>query len=83
MHGFLNVILAATLLYSGGAAGEALHMLEEEDPAAWRATPDAVRSRASQWDADQLRTVREKFFMSFGSCSFEEPIRDLEVLGWL
>jgi len=82
MHGFLNLLSAATLLYSGGEAGEALRTLEEEDPHAWRVTPEAIRCRAFQWTADQLRTVRERFFLSFGSCSFTEPIRDLEALGW-
>jgi hypothetical protein len=83
MHGFLNVLFAAALLYSGGAAGEALHALEEEETAAWRVTPDAIQCRAFPWTADQLRTVREEFFLSFGSCSFTEPVRDLEALGWL
>ena len=83
MHGFLNVLLAAALLYSGGAAGEALRTLEEEDAGAWRVTPDAIRCRAFEWTADQLREVRSRFFLSFGSCSFVEPIRDLEALGWL
>ena len=32
MHGFLNVLFAAALLYFGGAAGEALKTLEEERP---------------------------------------------------
>jgi hypothetical protein len=83
MHGFLNMLFAATLLHSGGAAGEALHILEEEDPAARRVSPDAIQCRTFQWTADQLRAVREHFFLSFGSCSFTEPVRDLEVLGWL
>ena len=82
MHGFLNVLFAAALLYSGGTAGEALKMLEEVDPGAWRVTRDAIRCRAFEWNTEQLRTVRERFFMSFGSCSFEEPISDLEALGW-
>ena len=83
MHGFLNLAFAATLLHSGGTAGEALHVLEEEDPKAWRVSRDAIECRAFRWDIDQLRAVREKFFISIGSCSFEEPIRDLESMGWL
>jgi hypothetical protein len=30
-----------------------------------------------------LSRTRKEFLISFGSCSFEEPIRDLEALGWL
>ena len=83
MHGFLNLAFAAILLHFGGMAGEALHILEEEDPHAWKVAPDAIHCRALRWSADQLADTREKFFISFGSCSFEEPIRDLESLGWL
>lgn len=82
MHGFLNVLFAAALLYSGGAAGEIVHALEEESPTAWRVAQDLIRCGTLEWTADQLRMVREQFFMSFGSCSFVEPIRDLEALGW-
>lgn len=83
MHGFINLACAAVLLYSGGTAGEALHTLEEEDPDAWRAEPDAICCRAFRWTTDQISEARKKFLISFGSCSFTEPIRDLEVLGWL
>jgi hypothetical protein len=83
MHGFLNLALAATLLHFGGTVGEALKTLEENDPGAWRISRDLVRCRAFAWSADQIREVRERFFISFGSCSFDEPIRDLEALGWL
>lgn len=83
MHGFLNLAFAAVLLHFGGTAGEALHTLEEEAPGAWQVSPDAIRCRAFRWDIDQLRAVREQFFISIGSCSFEEPIHDLELLGWL
>jgi hypothetical protein len=31
----------------------------------------------------QLSSARRKFAISFGSCSFEEPIQDLKGLGWL
>ena len=83
MHGFLNLAFAATLLNLGGSAGEALHILEEEDPQAWLVSADAIGCRGFRWDVDQLRAVRERFFISIGSCSFEEPIRDLESMGWL
>jgi hypothetical protein len=33
--------------------------------------------------AEQIREAREKFAISFGSCSFVEPIEDLGKLGWL
>jgi hypothetical protein len=83
MHGFLNFAFAAVLLHHGGAGGEALHILEEEDRHAWRVAPDAISCRAFLWNRDQLADTRKNFWHRFGSCSFEEPIRDLEAMGWL
>jgi hypothetical protein len=83
MHGFINLICAAALLHFGGDAGEAEQVLAEESPSAWRVTPEALAWRSHSWSVDQLSETRKQFFVSFGSCSFEEPIRDLEALGWL
>jgi hypothetical protein len=82
MHGFMNLLCAATLIHSGGDAAEAETLLEEQDPGAFRVTPRAISWRSHVWDADHLSRTRRKL-ISFGSCSFEEPIRDLEALGWL
>jgi hypothetical protein len=82
MHGFMNLLCAATLIHSGGDAAEAETLLEEQDPGAFRVTPRAISWRSHVWDAEHLSRTRRKL-ISFGSCSFEEPIRDLEALGWL
>jgi len=83
MHGFINLCYAAALVYFGGEVGEAQRLLEEEDPATWKVKDEAIGGRAFHWSADQLSEVRREFLISFGSCSFEEPIHDLEALGWL
>jgi hypothetical protein len=82
MHGFVNLMCAAALIHSGGDADEAEQILEEQDPAAWTLTPQAIAWRSHCWTVDHLSETRKKF-VSFGSCSFEEPIRDMETLGWL
>ena len=82
MHGFLNLACAATLLHSGWSVDEAVDTLEEEDPSAWDASLDVIRCRNFAWSSAPLRDMRS-FFTSFGSCSFTEPIHDLESLGWL
>lgn len=83
MHGFLNVCSAAALVYFGGEARDAAALLDEQDSSAWRVTPDALHWRDRSWTVDQLAEMRKQFLVSIGSCSFEEPIRDLESLGWL
>jgi hypothetical protein len=83
MHGFVNLVCAAAMLYFGGSQEDAGRLLDEGDRTAWKITPDSIAWRSHRWSADQLRTVRREFLISFGSCSFEEHIRELEELGWL
>ena len=83
MHGFLNLCCAAALLHFGGEAAEAKVLLEEENPNALRVDPREITWGAFCWSEEQLRTVRAEFFISFGSCSFTEPIEEMEALGWL
>jgi hypothetical protein len=54
--------------------------------------PLALRSsstvRGIDWngyriDASEIRELRRTFFLSFGSCSFAEPVADLERIGLL
>lgn len=82
MHGFLNLCCSAALLYFGGEVNQAVVLLDEQDPGAWHITPDTIAWRNVRWSTDQLRSVREKFLTGFGSCSFAEPMDDLEALGW-
>ena len=83
MHGFVNLLCAAALVWFGGAKDEVVQLLEEQDSQAWRVTADAIYWRGRHWSANELREVRERFLKCVGSCSFAEPVRDLEALGWL
>jgi hypothetical protein len=83
MHGFINIFCAAALIHFGGNIVEATAILDEQDMRAWRLAPGAIGWRFYCWTADHISETRKKFFRSFGSCSFEEPLRDLEELGWL
>jgi hypothetical protein len=83
MHGFVNLTAAAALLYFGGTVDEAEQLLAEEDQTAWHVSGDSLRWRDRTLTTDQLAAVRQHFFMSIGSCSFEEPVQDLKSLGWL
>ncbi len=80
MYGFLNVFLAAGWAWKGASREEIVQILEERDPAAFDFREDAVRWRGQSLSAAQIREMRERFAISFGSCSFEEPIAELEAL---
>jgi hypothetical protein len=83
MHGFANLCCVAALLYFGGDVDEARHLLAEEDSTAWQVKAESLCWRDRSWTTEQLAALRREFFISIGSCSFEEPIHDLESLGWL
>jgi hypothetical protein len=83
MHGFVNLVCAAALIHFGGDEDEARILLNEEDATAWSISPDTIGWRSFQWCTEQLSEVRQRFFISFGSCSFVEPMHGLEALGWL
>lgn len=76
MHGFLNVFLAAAL------PDDAEAVLRETDANSFAFDDDGVTWRGRRVTNDELRAMRE-LAISFGSCSFEEPIQDLKALGWL
>ncbi len=84
MFGFFNVFLAAALLVTGRAeAGELAALLEEANPRAFVFDDGGVTWRDLRLDTARLSRVRESFALAFGSCSFEEPVADLERLGLL
>jgi hypothetical protein len=83
MHGFMNLLCASAHVWFGGDAVEAAQLLEEQNRQAFQVTADSIRWRSWIWSVDQVRQVRERFLIRIGSCSFTEPIRDLETLGWL
>lgn len=83
MYGFLNVFLAATLLFDGTDESELLPLLEEGDAATLEIRDDSLSWRGHAVSAAEIAGARESFAVSFGSCSFEEPVGDLTKLGML
>ncbi len=84
MFGFFNVFLAAAFMVTGRAeAGEVAGILEESNARAFAFDDGGVTWRDLRLDTARLSRVRESFAVSFGSCSFEEPVADLEKLGLL
>lgn len=80
MHGFLNVLLASAFAWHGERQIEPI--LSETDPSAFRFDEQA-HWRDKSLTVEQLQETRGKFMHSVGSCSFEEPVQDLQALGLL
>jgi hypothetical protein len=80
MHGFLNVFLAAAFLRAGIDPALAVEMLEEQSVQAFHFDLDGVGWRQHRIGHQELAAARRDFAISFGSCSFTEPVDDLRSL---
>lgn len=83
MHGFLNVFLAAAGRRAGFDDGALEAMLEERAVDAFHLDDDGLTWRGRRLDAEHLAATRAEFANSYGSCSFAEPVQDLQDLGIL
>jgi hypothetical protein len=96
-HGGTGWDVAAALAHQGGAGEDVAAALAHHGGTRWdvEATLQETSAEAFRWDADgvswhenrlstaQIAAARAQFAISFGSCSFEEPITGLHALGWL
>jgi hypothetical protein len=83
MYGFLNVFLASAFMAAGLGDRSAGELLEEQDRDSIRFDDSGVEWKGRRLGLDAIRRSREEGIVSFGSCSFTEPIGDLESLGLL
>jgi hypothetical protein len=83
MHGFLNLFLAAAFVRQGVEAAEAADLLEEDELRVFRIGEGKIGWRRRSVDFREIEAARSGFALSFGSCSFEEPVADLKDLGLL
>lgn len=79
MHGFLNLLAAAALAPRVDRQTLA-RIVAEEDAGAFRFEPASFHWRDERIDAAALVACRKTGFVSYGSCSFAEPIEDLVAL---
>ena len=47
----------------------------------WKVGDD--RDTEFEIDAEKIENARKKSMISYGSCSFQDPIDDLTQLGWM
>jgi len=83
MFGFLNVFLAAAFARTGLTARELAMLLEEGDVTAFAFTESGASWRGRSVSRTEISAVRHHVALSFGSCSFREPVDDLRSLGLL
>jgi hypothetical protein len=80
MFGFLNLFLATAFLRAGMEETDAAELLEEGSPENFQIDEGGIAWKNHRLDLDALRDARRFGVVSFGSCSFAEPIGELEAL---
>jgi hypothetical protein len=83
MHGYVNVILASVLLHHGGEAEEASALLGDTSAANFQCDHEKISWRHRNFTKRQIIKSREDLIVSFGSCSFTEPLEEIDLMGLL
>lgn len=83
MFGFLNVFLAAAFARNGMRGTDLEDVLNESAGHAFEFSDSGMAWRGQTLTLDDLQSTRKMLAMTFGSCSFREPIDDLTQLGLL
>jgi hypothetical protein len=83
-HGFVNLVGAAILASVHGLDERELEeVVADENPASFSLTTDQFAWRGYNASASQIADARANLFISYGSCSFAEPVEDLTALAIL
>lgn len=82
MHGFLNVFVASVMAFEGAEQASIQSILESTRFEDFQFSPDRIQFGDLAVSSDRVGDLRRNQLISFGSCSFEEPIADLRELGF-
>lgn len=80
MFGYLNAFVAAALAWDGADEAVVLDALERRHVHDFGFADEALSFRGRNVPLSTLRDARANFVLSFGSCSFREPVDDLAAL---
>src|ERR1035437_9387763 len=78
-----NGMAAGAFAWQGAERDAILDVLNEGDAGAFQFLTGELRWRGRSITVAEVQCARRDFAHSFGSCSFAEPIADLQALGWL
>jgi hypothetical protein len=80
MFGFMNVFVAGVLAARGAGEDELVAVLEERKASAFSFDDEGMSWRGHRVSVGELVAIRASFAVAFGSCSFREPVDDLQQL---
>jgi hypothetical protein len=81
MHGFLNVFGAGIFAYTSDLdEAEIDEILNEEEPFDFYFTDEGLSWHDYSITNFDIKNARDNFMISYGSCSFDEPVEDLKTM---
>ena len=80
MFGYLNIFVAAAFTHQYDLQ---LEILNESDPSEFRFDSDGLSWRGHRVPKEKLAMVRDYGAVSFGSCSFDEPVFEAKAKGMI
>ena len=84
MHGFVNVFGAGIIAMRHNIShSELLKILNDENPENFIFTDEYFSWDKYKISVEDTELARNKFMISFGSCSFDDPVNDLKALNLL
>ena len=81
MFGYLNLFLAAAAIDAEWEHEEVLAILEQTDPSRFRFDAEGAVVNGRRIPNETLLDARSRFALSFGSCSFTEPVSEARAVG--
>lgn len=82
LHGFLNFFCAGFLAYTGRGGRDALvNALDNFGHEDFHFTADSLRCGGVEFSRPEVERLRSECLLSFGSCSFLEPVEHLSRRG--
>lgn len=83
-HGFINIFCAALLCWGHNLSTAAMTAcLRDENPHHFHFTEESLSWLEQTISASEIKRLRHSKVISFGSCSFTEPLEGLRSLGFL
>jgi hypothetical protein len=79
MFGYLNLVLAATLLWDGGSLQQARAALAAENRERLIVTDGALSWGDVSCPTDSIERARREFMLTIGSCSFTELLSEIRA----
>lgn len=80
MFGYLNMFVAAALAWDGADESLVLSAMLATSVHDFRFSDQSIAFADRNLSTEALRDARDNFIISFGSCSFREPVDDLAAL---